>query len=281
MNDDRSSQDAGDKSWIEKIALAFSSEPKTREDLGEILSIARENDVIDDDAYGIIEGAMQVADMQARDIMVPRPQMEVIKADASLQEILPQIIQSAHSRYPVIGEKPDDVLGILLAKDLLTQVLEPDLEKFNIVSLLRPSNAVPESKRLNVLLREFRENRNHMAIVIDEYGGVAGLVTIEDVLEEIVGDIEDETDLETDAFIRKLGDSDYLVKALTPIDDFNEEFGVDFSDDEFDTIGGLVMQQFGYLPGDNETTSLEGFEFKVVNADQRKIHSLHVRATHK
>lgn len=281
MNDDRSSQDAGDKSWIEKIALAFSSEPKTREDLGEILSIARENDVIDDDVYGIIEGAMQVADMQARDIMVPRPQMEVIKADASLQEILPQIIQSAHSRYPVIGEKPDDVLGILLAKDLLTQVLEPDLEKFNIVSLLRPSNAVPESKRLNVLLREFRENRNHMAIVIDEYGGVAGLVTIEDVLEEIVGDIEDETDLETDAFIRKLGDSDYLVKALTPIDDFNEEFGVDFSDDEFDTIGGLVMQQFGYLPGDNETTSLEGFEFKVVNADQRKIHSLHVRATHK
>ncbi len=281
MNDDRSSQDAGDKSWIEKIALAFSSEPKTREDLGEILSIARENDVIDDDVYGIIEGAMQVADMQARDIMVPRPQMEVIKADASLQEILPQIIQSAHSRYPVIGEKPDDVLGILLAKDLLTQVLEPGLEKFNIVSLLRPSNAVPESKRLNVLLREFRENRNHMAIVIDEYGGVAGLVTIEDVLEEIVGDIEDETDLETDAFIRKLGDSDYLVKALTPIDDFNEEFGVDFSDDEFDTIGGLVMQQFGYLPGDNETTSLEGFEFKVVNADQRKIHSLHVRATHK
>ncbi|MCZ6828685.1 MAG: CBS domain-containing protein [Gammaproteobacteria bacterium] len=281
MSDDQSSQNSGDKSWVEKIALAFSTEPKTREDLGEILSSARDNEVIDDDAYGIIEGAMQVADMQARDIMVPRPQMEVIKADASLQEILPQIIQSAHSRYPVIGEKPDDVLGILLAKDLLTQVLEPDLEHFNITSLLRPSNAVPESKRLNVLLREFRENRNHMAIVIDEYGGVAGLVTIEDVLEEIVGEIEDETDLETDTFIRKLGDSEYLVKALTPIDDFNEEFGVDFSDDEFDTIGGLVMQQFGYLPGDNETTTLEGFEFKVVDADQRKIHSLHVRASAK
>jgi len=281
MSDERSNQDIGDKSWIEKIALAFSTEPKTREDLSEILGIARDNDVIDDDAYGIIEGAMQVADMQARDIMVPRPQMEVIKADASLQEILPQIIQSAHSRYPVIGEKPDDVLGILLAKDLLTQVLEPDLEHFNIASLLRPSNAVPESKRLNVLLREFRENRNHMAIVIDEYGGVAGLVTIEDVLEEIVGEIEDETDQETDSFIRKLGDGEYLVKALTPIDDFNDEFGVDLSDDEFDTIGGLVMQQFGYLPSDNETTTLQGLEFKVLHADQRKINSLHVRASNK
>jgi magnesium and cobalt transporter len=281
MNDERSSQDANDKSWIEKIALAFSTEPKTREDLGEILSIARDNEVIDDDAYGIIEGAMKVADMQARDIMVPRPQMNVIKADATLQEILPQITESAHSRYPVIGEKPDDVLGILLAKDLLSQVLEPDLENFNIASLLRPGNAVPESKRLNVLLREFRENRMHMAIVIDEYGGVAGLVTIEDVLEEIVGEIEDETDAETDAFIRRLGESEYLVKALTPIDDFNEEFGADFSNDEFDTIGGLVMQQFGYLPGDNETTTLEGFEFKVINADQRKIHSLHVRASNK
>jgi magnesium and cobalt transporter len=211
--------------------------------------------------------------------MVQRPQMEVIKADASLQEILPQIIQSAHSRYPVIGEKPDDVLGILLAKDLLTQVLKPNLEHFNVASLLRPAIAVPESKRLNVLLREFRENRNHMAIVIDEYGCVAGLVTIEDVLEEIVGEIEDETDQETDTFIRDLGDGDYLVKALTPIDEFNESFGADFSDDEFDTIGGLVMQQFGYLPGDNEITTLEGFEFKVVNADQRKIHSLHVRAS--
>jgi magnesium and cobalt transporter len=211
MSEDRSGPDSSDKSWLEKISLAFSSEPKTRADLGEILSIARDNEVIDDDAHGIIEGAMQVADMQARDIMVPRSQMEVIKADATLREILPQIIESAHSRYPVIGEKPDDVLGILLAKDLLTQMLEPDLDNFNIVSLLRPTNAVPESKRLNVLLREFRENRNHMAIVIDEYGGVAGLVTIEDVLEEIVGEIEDETDLETATFIRKLGDDGFLV----------------------------------------------------------------------
>jgi magnesium and cobalt transporter len=237
MSEDRPGQESGDKSWLEKIALVFSSEPQTREALGEVLGIARDNEVIDDDAYGIIEGAMKVADMQARDIMVPRPQMDVIRADATLREILPQITETAHSRYPVIGEKPDDVLGILLAKDLLSQVLEPDLENFSIAELLRPANVVPESKRLNVLLREFRENRNHMAIVIDEYGGVAGLVTIEDVLEEIVGEIEDETDHEADAFMRKLGNGDYLVKALTPIEDFNEEFGADFSHDEFDTIG--------------------------------------------
>ena len=280
MNDERGNgegPDKGDKSWLEKIALAFSSEPRTREELSEVLEIARDNEVIDDDAQSIIKGAMQVADQQARDIMVPRSQMEVIKADASLDEILPQIIQSAHSRYPVIGENPDDVLGILLVKDLLPQILEPDGEAFNLVSLLRTSNVVPESKRLNVLLREFRQNRNHMAIVIDEYGGVAGLVTIEDVLEEIVGEIEDETDLETDTFIRKLGNGDYIVRALTPIDEFNEAFGVDFSDDEFDTIGGLVMQQFGYLPGHNESTEIEGLEFQVVNANQRKIHSLRVR----
>ena len=278
MSEDRSTNDSGDKSWIEKITTAFSSEPKTKEELNEVLDLARDNEVIDDDAQSIIEGALQVADMQARDIMVPRSQMQVIKADASLEDILPQIIESAHSRYPVIGENPDDILGILLVKDLLPQILNADNENFSIASLLRPCNVVPESKRLNVLLREFRQNRNHMAIVIDEYGGVAGLVTIEDVLEEIVGEIEDETDLETDAFIRSMGGSDYLVNALTPIDEFNDEFEADFSDDEFDTIGGLIMQHFGYLPGRNETATLEGFEFKVINADQRKIHSLRVRA---
>ena len=206
----------------------------------------------------------------------PRALSRVIKADASLREILPQIVESAHSRYPVIGESPDDVLGILLVKDLLPQILASEDDPFSVTELMRTSNVVPESKRLNVLLRDFRQNRNHMAIVIDEYGGVAGLVTIEDVLEEIVGEIEDETDLETDVFIRKLDATHFLVKALTPIDDFNEEFGTDYSDDEFDTIGGLVLQQFGHLPERNETTTLEGFEFKVINADQRKIHSLRV-----
>ncbi len=276
MSDDRSNGES-DKSWIEKIALAFSAEPKTTQDLREIITIARENGVIDDDVQGIIEGAMQVADMQARDIMVPRPQMQVIKADASLQELLPQITATAHSRYPVIGENPDDILGILLAKDLLPRVLQDDSEVFDVTSLMRSTYVVPESKRLNVLLHEFRENHNHMAIVIDEYGGVAGLVTIEDVLEEIVGEIEDETDQETGAFINKLRDDDYLVKALTPIEAFNEAFDCGFSDDEFDTIGGLVMRQFGYLPSASEKTQLEGFEFEVVNADQRKIDTLRVR----
>jgi magnesium and cobalt transporter len=277
VNDERSNGETSDKSWIEKIALAFSSEPKTTQDLKDIIAIARENSVIDDDVQGILEGAMQIADMQARDIMVPRPQMAVIKADATLAEILEQITESAHSRYPVVGENPDDILGILLAKDLLPRVLASDNDGFSVASLLRSAHVVPESKRLNVLLREFREDRNHMAIVIDEYGGVAGLATIEDVLEEIVGEIEDETDQESDAFIRKIGEAEYLVKALTPIDDFNDEFQSDFSDYEFDTIGGLVMQQFGYLPSHNESTQLEDFEFKVVNADQRKIHSLRVR----
>ncbi len=278
MNDKNGSSDNGEKSLIEKLGQLFSSDPRSREDLLEVLSAAAENEVIDEDAQRIIIGAMQVADMQARDIMIPRAQMVVIKSDASLEDILPQIIRSAHSRYPVIGENPDDVLGILLAKDLLPQILDRDQQdKFQVVDLLRPTVVVPESKRLNVLLREFRENRNHMAIVIDEYGGVAGLVTIEDVLEEIVGEIEDETDVESDQFIRHLGDQDYFVKALTPIDAFNERFGSRFSDEEFDTIGGLVIQAFGHMPARNEIANIDKFEFQVIHADQRKIHSLRVR----
>jgi magnesium and cobalt transporter len=238
--------------------------------------VATENEVIDQDARSIMEGAMQVSDMQARDIMIPRSQMEFIKADATLEDILPQIINSAHSRYPVIGDNPDDILGILLAKDLLPQILIPDNGKFRIEDLLRPTMVVPESKRLNVLLREFRENRNHMAIVIDEYGGVAGLVTIEDVLEEIVGEIEDETDPQADRFIHMIVDHEFMVKALTPIEDFNAYFGCRFSDEEFDTIGGLVIQAFGHMPARQEATTIDGFTFEVVKADQRKIYSLRV-----
>jgi magnesium and cobalt transporter len=276
MSDDRGS-DGGERSLLERITQAFSSEPRSREDLQDVLRLAMENDVIDEDAFSIIEGAMQVSGMQARDIMVPRPQMSVIRADATLQEILPQIIETKHSRYPVIGESPDDVLGILLAKDLLPQILSDARDEFDIQNLLRRSVVVPESKRLNVLLREFRLNRNHMAIVIDEYGGVAGLVTIEDVLEEIVGEIEDETDAEEDQFIRRISDDDYFVRALTPIEDFNEYFKASFSDEEFDTIGGVVMHAFGHMPTRNEVTHIQGFEFKVINADQRKIHSLRLR----
>ena len=274
MSEDRSGNYTGDRSWIDRIALLFSSEPRTRQDLEDVLTVAAENEVIDEDARSIMEGAMQVSDMQARDIMIPRSQMVFIKADAMLEEILPQIIDSAHSRYPVIGDSPDDIQGILLAKDLLPQILIPDNGSFSIKDLLRPTMVVPESKRLNVLLREFRENRNHMAIVIDEYGGVAGLVTIEDVLEEIVGEIEDETDEKADRFIHMIDDHEYMVKALTPIDDFNVHFGCRFSDEEFDTIGGLVIQAFGHMPVRHETTTIDGFKFEVVKADQRKIYSL-------
>ncbi len=275
MSDERNGND--EKGLFGRIAQAFSSEPRSREDLQEILQIAVDNDILDEDEYSIIEGAMEVSGMQARDIMVPRPQMVVIKAESSLEEILPQITRSKHSRYPVIGESHDDVLGILLAKDLLPQILEAQHDNFDVRQLLRQSVVVPESKRLNVLLREFRENRNHMAIVIDEYGGVAGLVTIEDVLEEIVGEIEDETDEAEDQFIRRISDDDFFVKALTPIEDFNAFFDVELSEEEFDTIGGLVMQAFGHMPARNEVTDIEGFEFKVINADQRKIHSLRLR----
>jgi len=275
MTDDRNGSD--ERGLFGRIAQAFSSEPRSREDLRDILKLAAENDLIDPDALSIIDGALEVSNMQARDIMVPRPQMEVIKAEASLEEILPQITHSGHSRYPVIGDGADDVLGILLTKDLLPQILADDAEAFDIRSLLRQTIVVPESKRLNVLLREFRENRNHMAVVIDEYGGVAGLVTIEDVLEEIVGEIEDETDETEDQFIRRISDDDFFVRALTPIEDFNEYFDTGLSDEEFDTIGGLVMHAFGHVPTRNEITHIDGFEFKVINADQRKIHSLRLR----
>ena len=277
MSEDRSSGNSRRPSWISRIAALISRKPRTKQDLEDVLSLAADDEVIDDDARSIIEGAMQVGDMQARDIMIPKAQMTVIKSDCSLEEILPQIISSAHSRYPVVGENPDDILGILLAKDLLPQILTHDHSGFQIIDLLRKTMVVPESKRLNILLREFRERHNHMAIVIDEYGGVAGLVTIEDVLEEIVGEIEDETDVEADNFIHKIIEGDYFIKALTPIDEFNVYFSANFSDEEFDTIAGLVIQAFGHMPGRNELITLDGFEFKVINADQRKIHSLRMR----
>jgi len=277
MADDRSGQDSADKSFLEKISSLFSAEPRTREDLEDVLTAAQENELIDEEAKGIIEGAMQVSAMQARDIMVPRSHMIVIKSEWSLGEMLPKIIESGHSRYPVIGESGDDVQGILLTKDLLPRILEENSEDFDVTELLRPATCVPESKRLNVLLKEFRENRNHMAVVIDEYGGVAGLITIEDVLEEIVGEIEDETDAEADRLIRKIAEGDYIIQALTPIEEFNDYFNVEFSDEEFDTIGGLVIQAFGHMPARHENTSIDDFQFTVINANQRRIESLRLQ----
>jgi magnesium and cobalt transporter len=278
MSEDRSSNDPSDKSWIEKIAHAFSSEPKTREDLFELLAVAKQNEVIDDDAISIVEGAMHISDMQAREIMIPRPQMVVLKADQPLSELLPIIVETGHSRYPVIGDTLDNVLGILLSKDLLPLLWKtPNSEDIDIRDILRPATLVPESKRLNVLLRDFREKRHHMAVVIDEYGGAAGLITIEDILEQIVGDIEDEYDEDDDLPIRKITDNDFVVQALTPIDDFNDYFNAKLSDEEFDTIGGLLLKSFGYLPSRNEVARLDDYEFKVVNADNRQIHLLRMR----
>lgn len=281
MSEDRSSTDPSEKSWIEKIAHAFSSEPKTREDLLEMLAVAKQNEVIDDDAVSIVEGAMHISDMQAREIMVPRPQMVVVKINQPLSELLPIIVDTGHSRYPVIGDTLDDVHGILLSKDLLPLLWQKDKgEEIDLSTIIRPATLVPESKRLNVLLRDFREKRNHMAVVIDEYGGAAGLITIEDILEQIVGDIEDEYDEDDDLPIRKIADNDYVVQALTPIEDFNEYFKAQLSDEEFDTIGGLLLKAFGHLPSRNETTRLDDFEFKVVNADNRQIHLLRMRHNH-
>ena len=272
MSEDRSSN--GQKSWLGKLTQAFAHEPKNRQELLELLREAHQNKLLDSEALTIVEGAIQVADLQVRDIMVPRSQMNSIRAGQSPREFLPAVIDAAHSRYPVIGESHDDVLGVLLAKDLLPLILKENGDSFNIKDLLRPATFVPESKRLNVLLREFRANHNHMAIVIDEYGGVAGLVTIEDVLEQIVGDIEDEHDVEEDSYIKPLPSGDFLVKALTPIENFNQFFDSGFSDDEFDTVGGLVMSAFGHLPKRNETTEIGSYKFRVLNADSRRIHLL-------
>jgi magnesium and cobalt transporter len=273
MSEDRSSNDLGDKTWIEKISAAFSAEPKSKADLIELLDISHSNDLLDNDALNIIKGALEVAELQARDVMVPRPQMVVLRDDCERQDYLQAIVESGHSRFPVVGENIDEVRGILLAKDILPTLIN-GTENTELSDLVRPAVCVPESKRLNVLLREFRENRNHMAIVIDEYGGVSGLITIEDILEEIVGEIEDETDEDSDIFIRRVHDNDFVVKALTPIDDFNEFFKASLYDSEYETIGGLIMQSFGYLPQRNEVTVIDGFTFRVVNADNRQLHLL-------
>ena len=276
MNDDRKPE-VEERSWLDRLTHFISGEPQTKSDLEEVLSLAEEHEIIDQDARKIMEGALLVTNMQVRDIMIPRAQMIVIDSDESVQEALPKIIDAGHSRFPVIGEGMDDVIGILLAKDLLPLV-ESDSAPPALRQLMRPVIAVPESKRLNVLLREFRQNRNHMANVIDEYGGIAGLITIEDVLEEIVGEIEDETDVAEKKPIRPMSDGTFFVEALTAIDDFNAFFDTEFSDDEFDTIGGVVVNAFGQLPSRNQSIQLNHFEFSVIRADERRLSSLRVRS---
>jgi magnesium and cobalt transporter len=264
------------RGWLTRLRQQMSGEPQDREALLEALREATGRGLLDADALEMLEGVLEVGDLHVRDIMVPRSQMTVVERDDPPEKLLPVVVESGHSRFPVIGEDRDQVIGILLAKDLLRYYAEKEPGDFDIREVVRPAVFVPESKRLNVLLKEFRKNRHHMAIVVDEYGGVAGLVTIEDVIEQIVGDIADEFDVEEDQPIRRLGEREFTVRALTRIDEFNDYFGARFSDQEFDTIGGLVANAFGRLPRRGESVRIGELDFRVLRADRRRIELLRV-----
>ncbi|HUX73038.1 MAG TPA: transporter associated domain-containing protein [Steroidobacteraceae bacterium] len=261
--------------WLKRITKSMSGEPRDLAELIDELREASERGLVDGDALVMLEGVLSVADMQVRDIMVPRSHMVFVERDEPAERLVAQVVESGHSRFPVIGEDRDQIIGILLAKDLLRLQMTAD-EPFEIREYMRAAIFVPESKRLNVLLKEFRRSHNHIAIVVDEYGGVSGLVTIEDVIEQIVGEIDDEHDVEDDLTIRKEGPREFSVRALTPIAVFNRYFGTDYSDAEHDTIGGLLMQAFGRLPRRGETTEIGGLVFRVVRADRRRIDLLRV-----
>ncbi len=257
---------------LERLSNFLLREPEDREQLVELLHGAYENSLMDADSLAMIEGVLQVSEMQVRDIMIPRSQMDVIDITDPPETFIPHVIETAHSRFPVIEDNKNDVIGILLAKDLLRYYAGED---FDVRDMLRPAVFIPEAKRLNILLKEFRSNRNHIAIVVDEYGGVAGMVTIEDVLEQIVGDIEDEYDYDEDEDnIIQNADGQYRVKALTEIVDFNEAIGTNFSDEEFSTIGGLVVNQFGHLPKRGDEITFQGLHVKILRADSRRVHSM-------
>ncbi|GJM04162.1 MAG: ion transporter [marine bacterium B5-7] len=262
------------KKWLKRFSSLFSNEPEDRDALIEILRNSEHRNLLDTDALLMIEGALHVSEIQVRDIMIPRVQMIVIDSDAAPEDILSVVVESGHSRFPVVGDTNDEIVGILLAKDLLHYYANPK-KNFDIKDMMRATVFIPESKRLNVLLREFRTSRNHMAIIIDEYTGVAGLVTIEDVIEEIIGEIEDEHDFEEDETNINTHDNDrYTVKALTTIDEFNTYFETDIGDDEYETIGGLVINAFGHLPKRGETIDFKDFNIKVLRADKRRVHLL-------
>jgi magnesium and cobalt transporter len=265
---------AAGSNLLERISHWLMREPEDREQLIELLHGAYENSLMDADALAMIEGVLQVSEMRVGEIMIPRAQMGIVDINDSPETFIPFVIETAHSRFPVIDKDRDDIIGILLAKDLLRHYAEADAD---IRGMLRPAVFIPESKRLNVLLKEFRSNRNHIAIVVNEYGGVAGLVTIEDVLEQIVGDIEDEFDFdETEDNIIRESDGVFRVKASTEIGDFNVALGTHFSDEEFDTVGGLIVSRFGHLPKRGESVKFDGFQFSVLRADSRRLHAVRV-----
>jgi len=271
MSEDQSSNDSGSKTWMGRISKVFSSEPRDREELKELINESCEKGILDAEAVAMIEGALAVSEMQVRDAMIPRSHMVVVSLDTPVDEFLPLVLESGHSRFPVIGEDRDEVQGILLAKDLLRHYAE-NSGPMDVKALLRPAVVIPESKRLNMLLRDFRSSRNHMAIVVDEYGGVSGLITIEDVLEEIVGEIDDEHDEEEEAPIKPLGKGRYQINALAEIEEFNEAFACVFSDEDYDTVGGLLLAEFGRVPERGEDVVLaERFKFRVTASDNRRI----------
>ena len=279
MSDDNSHSSNGSagRSWLGKILQTFTGEPKNREELVEFINDAQQREVIDPSTREMIEGVLEVAEIRVRDIMVPRAQMVTINLNDSLEEFLPVLLESAHSRFPVIGEDKDHIEGVLLAKDLLRFVFT-DRDNVRLQEILRPAVIVPESKRVDSLLKEFRQKRYHMAIVVDEYGGVSGLVTIEDILEEIVGEIEDEHDDDetSNADIRALNKNTYSVRALTEVEDFNDFFKTSFDEEEADTIGGIVLKAFGHMPERDETVEINGLAFTVTNADKRRLIQLKV-----
>lgn len=281
MSDDKpTSRNPGKKTLLERLGDAFTGEPKDREELLAIIQESHSNDILDDDSLRIITGALNVSDLHVRDIMIPRSQMVSLEHDESIKDWTSKIVASGHSRFPVIGENPDEVLGVLLAKDMLSLSLNSDFNEVEmqkqVRNIIRKVTFVPESKRVNVLLRDFRQNRNHLAIVVDEYRGISGLVTIEDVLEEIVGEIEDEHDDETVSNIAANGSGAFIVQALTPIDDFNNHFETAFSDEEFDTIGGIVMHKFGRVPKRDDTIMLGDLKVRVTTADNRRVRAFEV-----
>ena len=265
------------KQWVTQLKKRFKHEPKDKEQLVRLLQDAKKRALMDSEALTMIEGVLQVAELRVRDIMIPRAQMVVVGRDDTLCEVLDTAIKSAHSRFPVISDDRSEVVGIMLAKDLLHYCGREDGQRFKMRDVLRAAVFVPESKRLNVLLKEFRTNRNHIAIVIDEYGAAAGLVTIEDVLEQIVGEIEDEHDFDEGTSILKRDKQEFTAKAHTTIEDFNEYFSVNLSSNDYDTLGGLVANTLGHLPKRGEKLDIDQFQFSVVRADSRKIHLLNIR----
>ena len=269
MNDEHAGEH---RSWLERLTHFISGEPEDRDDLLELLRTAQKRNLIEHEALSMIEGVLQVSELRVRDISIPRSQMVVVPQDAEIEAIVPLVAESAHSRYPVIAEDRTEVVGILLVKDLLLHSLKD--RSALVRDVMRPALFVPESKRLNILLLEFRATRSHMAIVVDEYGAAAGLVTIEDVLEQIVGDIEDEHDFGEEEFIFRKSDHEFTLKALMPIEDFNDYFDADFKDDEFDTLGGLLVHQLGHVPKRGEKVSLDRFNFSVLRTDSRRIELL-------